>query len=874
LSNEFRTLRTRLAVPVLRALLAVVAGAPSLSAAQPAQAQAANCPNFQFLTYADTPAMFGRPTVGDFNGDGKPDIALLDGSPSTILVMLGDGTGGFVQAGPATSTGVTSAQFPVTADFNRDGKLDLAVVSSAGEVVTLLGNGAGGFAPASTPIANAGSKVIVSDVDLDGNPDLVALSSAGVRILRGDGSGSFSVGALLNLGQGGDMAVADFNVDGRPDIVRRISEITVYFGDGLGGFAPSSFTTPTQFRSMPYLFTADFDLDGKPDVWQWYSYSDRFEVRLGTGVWFGDGIGAFPHSTGLGWVEGWGMGVADFNGDGRPDVASATLKSGFVVNPPVRNLLVHFGLDGRTFRLGYTGIEIQPPPRSANLQSLIASDLDLNGFPDLVMSGPFGSDPSSQERITVRLQMNACGATTAVTVSSSPNPSAPGQTVTLSSTVTPIPSPGAGTVQFRDGDKLLGSPVPVISGVATLSIALPEGVHQLSAGYLGGGGVTPAQSSTTTHTVLPRISVNDVTARAAETTKVFFQVSLSPASSLPVSVNYATSDGTAKAGVDYTSTSGSLSFAPGTTQAAVEVTIKAQSATLSRAFFLTLTAPVNAGLGKASGAGNIINSVPGTPAVYVDDPSVREGNTTGITLLGFNVRLSEPSSSPITVDFATADGSAIAGTDYVAKSGTVTFAPGKTVKAVLVPIKENTLTQANRTVLVNLASSDGVSLAKAQGTGTIIDDDPVRVAETIDQFRLYSPVTGEHLYTTDTNEYAVLGTMGWAKEGKAYRMFKDAGSFDESNFIVPVYRLYHAGILQHHWTASANEASTLASLDWDYEGIAGYMLSTQKSGTVPLYRLMLAQPPLHLWTTDENEKTVLSTQRGWAYEGILGYVIP
>jgi hypothetical protein len=806
MSKSVRTPFGRLLILVSRSFLAASVAAPSLAAAQPGPEPVASaCSSFAFLPYTNTPEMFGRPALGDFNGDGKPDIALLEGSPSSVVVMLGDGAGGFVQAGPSTSTGVTSVHVPRRADFNKDGKMDLAVLSSGGDVVTLLGNGAGGFSPAVPSAGNvgsnadAGSQIIVADVDIDGTPDLVALSSAGVRILRGDGSGTFSIGAPLSMGQGGGLSVADFNLDGKPDIARKVyapggaapstSPVTVYFGDGLGGFAPHPSTTPALFRSTPHLFGADFDLDGKPDFAQWYEYADRLDFRYGLYLYFGDGAGAFLQSSRGFNALGWAMAVSDFNGDGLPDIASASPKSNKVLDPPASNLVVHFGLGGREFSF-YKGSELQLFPMdtggasSESEQSLMASDLDLNGFPDLVIAGRITSDPSPQARVVVRVQMNACSPTT-----------------------------------------------------------------------------------------LPRLTVNDVTARAAETTKMFFQVNLSRASDSPVTVNYATADGTATAGTDYTAATGSLTFAPGTTQSVVEITIQRQSATLARAFTLSLTAPTNATLAKASGSGNIVNTVQGTPALYVDDPSVLEGNAADITLLGFNVRLSEPSSTSITVDFATADGTATAGTDYLAKSGTLTFAPGKTVKAALVPIKGNTLLQAKRTLLVNLTNSGGIGIAKAQGTGTIIDDDPVMAAQTIDQYRLYSPVTGEHLYTTDSNEYSVLGTIGWHQEGKAYRMFKDTGWFGGS-YTRPMYRLYHPGILQHHWTMDANEASTLASFDWDYEGIAGYMLSTQESGTVPLYRLMFPQPLLHLWTTDANEKNILSTQRGWAYEGILGYVIP
>ena len=104
-------------------------------------------------------------------------------------------------------------------------------------------------------------------------------------------------------------------------------------------------------------------------------------------------------------------------------------------------------------------------------------------------------------------------------------------------------------------------------------------------------------------------------------------------------------------------------------------------------------------------------------------------------------------------------------------------------------------------------------------------------------------------------------------------MFQDGGSHG-GVYAVPLYRLYHPGdAAQHHWTTDWYETTVLAAGSWSYEGIPGYVLPTPVTGTVPLYRLALANPPLHLWTTDANEYQVLTTQRGWIGEGVIGYVL-
>ena len=142
------------------------------------------------------------------------------------------------------------------------------------------------------------------------------------------------------------------------------------------------------------------------------------------------------------------------------------------------------------------------------------------------------------------------------------------------------------------------------------------------------------------------------------------------------------------------------------------------------------------------------------------------------------------------------------------------------------------------------------------------------------RYRLYHDGTKEHLYTTDANEYSVLATRGWLAEGAIYQLYPGAGSLN-GVVAVPFYRLYNRVSLQHHWTTDANEYNVLGQGDWTKEGVDGYILPSNATGSIPVYRLYLnAFGGLHLWTTDLNEKNVLSTSRGWVFEGVAGYVMP
>src|SRR5262249_28723575 len=112
------------------------------------------------------------------------------------------------------------------------------------------------------------------------------------------------------------------------------------------------------------------------------------------------------------------------------------------------------------------------------------------------------------------------------------------------------------------------------------------------------------------------------------------------------------------------------------------------------------------------------------PAISVGDASVSEGNS-GTTALTFTVSLDQPAFSPVTVHYVTADGTAVAGSDYQAASGDLTFPAGPTQKTVTVLVSADTLNEAAETFVVNLSSPTNATLAHGQATGTILNDDPL-----------------------------------------------------------------------------------------------------------------------------------------------------
>jgi chitinase len=222
---------------------------------------------------------------------------------------------------------------------------------------------------------------------------------------------------------------------------------------------------------------------------------------------------------------------------------------------------------------------------------------------------------------------------------------------------------------------------------------------------------------------LPTVAVGDVSVLEGDvgTRVATFTVTLSAPSGKPISVDYATADGTAAAGTDYVGTSGTLNFAPGETSKTVDVTVKGDTTFENdETFGSSLSNLLNVAPGTVGATGTIRNDDP-LPQISIDDPSVTEGNAG--TTATFTVSLTNPSASLITVDYATANGTATSPLDYTAASGTVTFPPGSTTQTVDVPVVGDLLNESNETFVVNLTNPGNATIADNQGVGTILDDD-------------------------------------------------------------------------------------------------------------------------------------------------------
>ena len=224
----------------------------------------------------------------------------------------------------------------------------------------------------------------------------------------------------------------------------------------------------------------------------------------------------------------------------------------------------------------------------------------------------------------------------------------------------------------------------------------------------------------------PSLSIGNVSQNEGNsgTTAFIFTATLSTAGFQTMTVAYTTADGTATvADGDYQATSGTLTFAAGVTSQLITVLVNGDTKNeADETFTVNLSSPVDVTLTDASATGTIVND-DAVPGLSIGNVSQNEGNL-GTSNFVFTVSLAAVSGQTVTVAYGTSDGTAtVADNDYLATSGTLTFAPGTTTEEITVAVVGDTKIEPDETFLVNLSNPTNATLTTSQGTGTIVNDD-------------------------------------------------------------------------------------------------------------------------------------------------------
>jgi large repetitive protein len=585
-------------------------------------------------------------------------------------------------------------------DFNNDGKVDLIVLAPmASRLFVLLGNGAGAFTVVtSTSVQSTSSfadDLDVADFDGDAKADVAVVRSGEniVNVLLGDGTGQFSSSALLPLtGAPISVLAKDLNNDGKAEIavlnfitnpLVQQANVTVFLNDGATGFgAGTNYSTD----GVGVLGVGDFNNDAHPDL---AVSGGGFVVTSnlsGIAVLTNKGNGEFNTSVNVSLGKlSTNLAVADFNNDGRDDV-----------------LVSNFGANSIAL-LRNTVAPSQP--------CLSVNDVAVTENDSGTINATFTVTLSTVSAQTVKVNYFVVPAF----LSSGASPATKGVDFeNVAGTVTFLPGQTTQTVNIP----VKGDLIDEFDQFFYLSLTTP--INAVISGGRGLGTIVDNDPP-------PTLSINDVA--VTEGNQVFspavavFTISLSAPSEKPVSVQYALQPGTATQDTDYSNTSGTLDFQPGTVTRTLSVGITPDVIfEPDETFTVTLSNPTNATIADGLGQGTIVNDDP-KPSIAIAGASRTEGasGTSGNAM--FAVTLSNPSSQIITVSFATADVTATAGVDYQATSGTVTFNPGETSKSIPVPVLGDNIDEINETFVVNLSNPTNATISSAQATGTIQDDD-------------------------------------------------------------------------------------------------------------------------------------------------------
>ena len=280
---------------------------------------------------------------------------------------------------------------------------------------------------------------------------------------------------------------------------------------------------------------------------------------------------------------------------------------------------------------------------------------------------------------------------------------------------------------------------------ATDTLSIADGSYTNSAGDTGRGGTLSLPIDT-----LPGLFVSNMSIieGSSGTSNISITVGLSLASTQTITANYATQDDTARAGLDYIATQGIITFTPGQTRKTFNLAVLGdKQAEANESLLVNLSSPVNATLPLSSGVITLTNDDAAPPVLSIVGTTLKEGNS-GSGMATATVSLSTAYGQTVTVNYATRDGSAQAGSDYTPSQGILSFAPRETQKTISVRINADTSVESDETLHIQLSNPVNATLDSTASLATLTlgNDDLTAGSNTVAPVIDLGPQYGKLIY--------------------------------------------------------------------------------------------------------------------------------
>ena len=704
--------------------------------------------------------------VGDVTGDGILDvvIAAVD-DRGWFLIQRGNGDGTFTYQGSVpvgSSSNVYTPWGVVIGDFNRDGKNDVAA-TAAGSLVVYLNPGQGYFSqPTFYPVSNSPvAKLAIGDVNHDGFLDAVITNNSSnssspnfvptVSVLLGNGAGGFSAATNYQTGRGTSaVTLGDMNNDSNLDIVIANgyrsafsdSRTGILYGNGTGGFsAPQRFVTGLNSFEVSL---ADFNADGRLDIAAPNYNGSNVGILLSTCL--PDPPAAFPS-------------VSISQDVTVTETDSGTIDANFTVSLSAtssRQVRVDYYSAAGTaagttdYRRVAGTLVFQPNEVSKSFTVAVNGDTtdEFNESFSINLANPlnvtlgnksaavniiedddpapgisvgdlaFNEGSGSNIRVEIPITLSqASGKPVSVTYATSAGTAVSGTDYFAA----------AGTLNIPAGNSTAVISIAIISD----TLVEPDETFFVTIGNPVNTFLNRSQATATivNDDIGGNVQFNNAVYSSAENSgSATITISRTNGSAGGIVVQYTTGDGTATAGQDYSTTAGSVTFGANETTKTFTVPVindsRNEDPTESVNLVLSNVAG-GASLGTPQTAVLNITDDDPLPAIRVNNFSLSEGNQ-GTTTATIAVNLLAASGRTVSVNYGTVNGTATAPEDYIAASGTVSFAPGETGKTISVQIVGDTNFEPDESFQISFSNPLNATLQNSVATVVITNDDSRR----------------------------------------------------------------------------------------------------------------------------------------------------